>query len=117
MTAKTPSKSDAMAAAEEDVIEEYRCGLFGWRPEWLQSFNTAPWLLVTLTAAVGIEVSPSDRMVKVGMAPLLEYQSQGIGGSISGKLGRCIAVSYTTMFPTLKIDITFKHSGSTPILF
>ncbi|XP_796312.3 solute carrier organic anion transporter family member 4A1 [Strongylocentrotus purpuratus] len=55
MAAKTPSKSDAMAAAEEDVIEEYRCGLFGWRPEWLQSFNTAPWLLVTLTAAVGIE--------------------------------------------------------------
>ena len=52
---KSPSKGDVIAA-EDGGVEEYRCGWCGWRPKCLQKFNTAPWLLVMLTAAVGIEV-------------------------------------------------------------
>ncbi|XP_071502429.1 solute carrier organic anion transporter family member 4C1-like [Diadema antillarum] len=50
---KSPAKSNELD--DECEIEEFRCGWCGWRPQWLQNFNSAPWLLVTLTAAVGIE--------------------------------------------------------------
>ena len=33
---------------DEDIPADLRCGYFGWRPDWLQTFNKPGWLVVAI---------------------------------------------------------------------
>ena len=100
ITLKNTSPSKGQRSCDPDVEEYPTCGIFGWRPHWLQRFATPNTFFAIVCACLMVEVAAHTGYVG-GVLSTIEKNFQvrvasplSLINAFPGDLRRCHLFSY-----------------------